>query len=148
MKAIQTKVLFATNFKPTRIKASAEGVKSIVWPRDSLEQEKNTQPDLDHLNLHAYAALKFALARNWSGNLASGGLPDGTWAHCFVTAQKAALDQAKPFLRGQELVVAQARTFVAESWPTQPGKHDGTRYCSACHFELLRSALVALDEKA
>lgn len=72
--------------------------------------------------------------------------PEGL--HSAVKAARKALEQAKPFLRGQELIVAQARTFVAESWATQPAKSDGTRVCSGYHFELLRNALVLLDEKA
>lgn len=103
MKAIKTTYLGPTNTKPSRIKASAEGVKSKTYPT----------------------------------KLASGGLPNGDWVHCFI--------QDSPFLRGTDLVVAQARTFVTESYPTQPGLANGTKACSAYHFTLLQNALDQLE---
>jgi hypothetical protein len=80
MKAIQTKILPATNTKPTRIKALAEGVPSQIYSRDYLENLAG----LDHLNTHQRAAHCFALSRNWGTSLVSGGLPNGDWCHCFV----------------------------------------------------------------
>jgi hypothetical protein len=123
MKAIQTRVLHATNTKPSRIKALAEGVPSRIYSRDYLENLAG----LDNLNTHERAAHCFALSRNWSPTLVSGGLPNGDWCHCFVDR-----------LQG---VVAQAREFVEASYPTQPGLIDGTKKCSAYHFELLKTAL-------
>ncbi len=76
MKAIQTKFLGATDTKPSRIKASAEGVKSLTFTLSELEH--------DTLSAHNYAAQRFAGSYGWSTNLASGGLPDRSWAHCFL----------------------------------------------------------------
>jgi len=81
MKAIITKYLPFTNHKPSRIKASAEGVSSATYTCNYLDHLK----DLDHLTGHQRAAHCFALYHNWSTNLASGGLPSGEWAHCFTT---------------------------------------------------------------
>lgn len=75
MKAILTRYLPFTDTKPSRIKASAEGVPSRVW----------TCNELDHplRSAHTQAAYLFAIEHNWPDNLASGGLPNGDWAHCF-----------------------------------------------------------------
>ena len=129
MKAIITRYLGPTNTKPARIKASAEGVKSKVWSCDELAHPTKS--------VHHEAATSFALRYGWPTKLASGGLPNGDWVHCFI--------QDSAFLRGRDLVVAQAKTFVAESYPTQPGLADGTRKCSAYHFGLLKNALEQLD---
>jgi len=77
MKAIVTKYLPFTDTKPSRIKASAEGVPSKIY----------TCEELDHFirSVHIQAAHEFCALNNWSGNLASGGLPSGEWAHCFVS---------------------------------------------------------------
>ena len=80
MKAIITKTLPATNTKPARIKASAEGVASVIYSRDSLGMEEN-------LSTHQLAARQFCRHRGWDGSLASGGLPDGSWVHCFVDSR-------------------------------------------------------------
>lgn len=80
MKAILTKYLPFTNTKPSRIKASAEGVPSIIYSDYALASENN-HADPDHVKV----AKRFAQSNNWSINLASGGLPSGDWAHCFVT---------------------------------------------------------------
>ena len=84
MKAITTKYLGATNTKPSRIKASAEGVPAHVWTIDSL-QDLRLGSGADIRNLHAVAAAKFAEERGWNPTLASGGTanPD-VWVHCFI----------------------------------------------------------------
>jgi hypothetical protein len=135
MKAIHTKTLPATNTKPSRIKALAEGVPSRTYSCDYLENLAG----LDNLNTHERAAHCFALSRNWSPTLVSGGLPNGDWCHCFVDSRN-----ENGYLSGAGLVVAQARIFVEESYPTQPGLIDGTKKCSAYHFELLKTALQNL----
>jgi hypothetical protein len=84
MKAIQTKYLPFTDTRPSRIKASAEGVPSKIYTGEYLDQ----LADLDHLDRHQRAAHCFALGRNWPTSLASGGLPDGTQAHCFLPEEK------------------------------------------------------------
>lgn len=76
MKAIVTKYLPFTNIKPSRIKASAEGVKSVIRSCDELEGFARS--------VHIQAAHLFCADNNWSGNLASGQLPNGDWAHCFI----------------------------------------------------------------
>jgi hypothetical protein len=75
MKAIITKYMPASNFKPSRVKATAEGVKSIVLPWDySLATEDN----------HLWAALKLCDSLGWKNALVSGALPDQTgYAFCF-----------------------------------------------------------------
>lgn len=79
MKAIITKFLPPTNTLPTRIKASAEGVKSKIFHRGEL---RKVGDEIE--NEHVIAAKLFAASRDWPTNLASGGLPDGSWAHCFI----------------------------------------------------------------
>jgi hypothetical protein len=96
MKAIQTKYLGVTDTKPSRIKASAEGVRPATYTADYLDQ----LADLDHLNRHERAAHCFALSRNWPTNLASGGLPDGTYAHCFLPEEKP-LDKLQQHVTGK-----------------------------------------------
>lgn len=85
MKAITTKYLGATNTKPSRIKASAEGVSARTWTVDFLEEELITacQPSGQQA-IHELAARKFAAGLDWSTDLVSGGLPDGSWCHCFL----------------------------------------------------------------
>ena len=68
MKAIKTTYLGPTNTKPSRIKASAEGVKS------------KTYTYIDHNT----AALAFCEFHGWGKNLAHGQLDADTWVHCFV----------------------------------------------------------------
>ena len=87
MKAITTKYLGATSTKPSRIKASAEGVKSRTWTVGELQDEQAASKAEWHrdVNLHGYAALKLAKNNAWSTDLASGGTanPD-IWVHCFI----------------------------------------------------------------
>jgi hypothetical protein len=80
MKAIQTKFLGATDTKPSRIKASAEGVKSEIFHRGELQKAR-----IGDDSEHTTAAKLFAAHNNWPTNLASGGLsnPD-VWVHCFL----------------------------------------------------------------
>ncbi len=79
MKAIITKYLPFTNTKPSRIKASAEGVESLTLTLNWLETNGLPQ-DSPHIT----AAKIFAVDHHWPTNLASGGLPSGEWAHCFI----------------------------------------------------------------
>lgn len=79
MKAIQTKYLGPTNTRGARIKASAEGVPSRFYPYDY---------NWDASDGHRRAAIQFIGALGWGKNwrvqgLASGALPDGSYAHCF-----------------------------------------------------------------
>lgn len=70
MKAIVTKYLGPTNFKGSRIKASAEGVKSVTVGHESaLNQDEN----------HAAAAFALAEKMGWGGRWVMGGLPDGNF---------------------------------------------------------------------
>jgi hypothetical protein len=96
MKAIQTKYLGATDTKPSRIKASAEGVPSKIYGGNYLDQ----LADLDHLDRHQRAAHCFALSRNWPTSLVCGGLPDGTYAHCFLPKEKP-LDKLQQHVTGK-----------------------------------------------
>jgi hypothetical protein len=84
-KAIQTKRLPTTHTKPARIKAEAEGVSHKVFSVSSLEDElENRQGRSTQEEVHELAARKFAELRGWPTKLASGGLPNGAWAHCFI----------------------------------------------------------------
>jgi len=65
MKAIWTKYIRATDTRGARIKAEAEGVKSLTisyWADD---------------DAHAAAALALARREGWTGTLIEGGRPDG-----------------------------------------------------------------------
>lgn len=83
MKAIQTKYLPFTNTKSSRIIAKAEGVASLTSTCNALD-EWRTDNKLEHITNHQAAARLLAEKYDWSTTLVSGGLPDGTWAHCFV----------------------------------------------------------------
>lgn len=76
-KAIKTTYLGPTNTKPSRIKASAEGVKSKFYT------------DLDHNT----AAVWFCQDNNWEYRLAHGQLDADTWVHCFIPKSLAELLQ-------------------------------------------------------
>jgi hypothetical protein len=83
MKAIQTKFLGATSTKPSRIKASAEGVPSKTYSKESLWKPYGGSGEV--VNYHIEAAKRFAVENEWPINLASGGLPDpDVWVHCFL----------------------------------------------------------------
>ena len=79
MKAVVTRYLPFTNTKPARIKASAEGVPSIIASVESFRLAGNGLDDP-----HITAAKALCRKYDWGETLASGGLPDGTWCHCFI----------------------------------------------------------------
>ena len=70
MKAIKTKFIGPTNTKPSRIKASAEGVTAKIYQAYNFS--------------HEAAALAFCEFHDWGNNLAHGRLDADTWVHCFV----------------------------------------------------------------
>lgn len=78
MKAIVTKYLPPTNVKGSRIKASAEGVPSVIisYPHEAS-------------NAHREAALILCRKYRWSEDIVGGGLPDQT-GECFVFVQEMA----------------------------------------------------------
>ena len=73
MKAIQTKYMGPTNFRGSRIKATAEGVSVTVPYADELNSEE----------AHAVAAVALVRKMGWPGDLIQGGRPDGR-GYCFV----------------------------------------------------------------
>ena len=76
MKAIITKYIPATNTKGSRIKAMAEGVKSLSIP---YPHELNAEEG------HKLAASLLCERMEWNGELVSGGMPCQTgFAHCFA----------------------------------------------------------------
>ena len=76
MKAIITKYIPATDSKGSRIKATAEGVKSLSIP---YPHELNSEEG------HKLAASLLCERMEWKGELVSGGLPDQSgFAHCFI----------------------------------------------------------------
>lgn len=87
MKAIITKYLPFTNTKPSRIVAKAEGVPSVTTTCGSLEIIA-AERGWTHLTDHQAAARLLAEKQGWSTTLVSGGLPDGTWCHCFVPGER------------------------------------------------------------
>lgn len=85
MKAIQTRYLPATNIKPSRITAWAEGGNKVTisYPHD-----------LDGEFCHAAAAIKLCQKLGWSGPLIGGGLPNGDY--CFVFAGDVRIEHTVP----------------------------------------------------
>lgn len=84
MKAIQTKYLPATNFKPSRIKAWIEGGASVTVCYNSYNDERDA---------HRAAAEKLHAKLEWervsgafNGYWVSGGLPNGNWCHVAKSA--------------------------------------------------------------
>ena len=75
MKAIIVKVLPATNTKPTRLKASAEGVASIIRSADG---DRGYEKDA------ARIARELCAKYEWNWPIASGQLANGDHVFCFV----------------------------------------------------------------
>ena len=73
MKAIVTKYIPASATKPSRVKATAEGVPSVTISYSSAD------------NPHREAALTLCRKYGWGESLISGGMPDQT-GECFVFA--------------------------------------------------------------
>jgi hypothetical protein len=148
VKAIKTKFVGPTSTKPSRIRASAEGVKSKFYWVHSLQDETRTDRAEDW---HGLAARFFQEENGWTyhgGNpangvqrLASGQVGPDEHVHCFIERDVS----PQGFLQGRDLVVAQARTFIQNSCPARSGTPNGNKICSAYHFELLRNALEQLD---
>jgi hypothetical protein len=144
VKAIKTKFVGPTSTKQSRIKASAEGVKSKFYSVDQLQGI--TQSDRAD-KWHGLAAEFFRAECGWTyygGNpdngvqhLASGQVGPDDHVHCFIERDVS----PQGFLQGRDLVVAQARKLIAAS----PGPETGLPICDAYHFELLRNALEQLD---
>lgn len=94
MQAIQTKVIPATDTKPTRIKASC-GRGSRIFSADSYAGEDMTNSEATHRRV-ALALINRFLDEDakqygsnrqtnpWAGHFATGCLPDGSFAHVFT----------------------------------------------------------------
>lgn len=78
MQAIITKYLGATNHKGSRLKAKCEAGSITVSYDHALNGPEN----------HRAAAVALAEKLEWSGDLVSGCLPSGEYAHCFAEAEK------------------------------------------------------------
>lgn len=116
MKAILTKFLPATDTKPTRIKAQAEGCKAKVYTYD-LVPAKVAQRYLDQwLNADYKAGDRIAVV---SG---SGQLPNGDYCHLISFTKD--LEQALPFNECLTLSNFLRREFYREAmpkhWPVLP----------------------------
>lgn len=134
MKAIKTKYVSCTSNKPSRIRASAEGVKSKFYSVDQLQGITQTgRADA----CHGLAAELFRDDYGWKLPLASGQIGPDDHVHCFVEPDLS----PQGFPRGKDLVVAQARVFVEVS----PGPETGLPICDAYHFGLLKNALEQLE---
>ena len=79
MKAIQTRYLGPTNYRGSRIKAFAEGVKSLTIPYPY---------ELSGDAVHRKAAEALCDRMGWAGDLACGGLPNGDYAFTFASTTK------------------------------------------------------------
>lgn len=77
MKAIQVKYLPATNTKPTRLKAWAEGGNSAVVSKSY---------ELDEVDNYKVAAKALMDKLGWHHQIVGGGLPNGNY--CFVMLAK------------------------------------------------------------
>lgn len=73
MKAIHTKFSGPTNTRGARIIVNAEGCKRRSYPYDYGSRD-----------VHADAAAAFAAEHKWTGELVSGGMPDGSRVHVFT----------------------------------------------------------------
>ena len=78
MKAILTKIIPATNTKPTRIKAYTEGGNAITLSWSEADAADRTQGEA-----HLYAAQRLAEKMGRPGDLIGGGTIEG---YCFVFA--------------------------------------------------------------
>lgn len=74
MKAIRTKYLGPTNFRGSRIVATAEGGHRLVIPYDYGANDHG----------HGEAAIQLARKLGWRGEMVAGGLPDGSTAWVFT----------------------------------------------------------------
>jgi len=74
MKAIQVKYLPATNHRPSRLKAMAEGVQSIT---------RSYHGDLASENPFREIAEELCRIYEWPTDLCEGGLPNGDHVFCF-----------------------------------------------------------------
>lgn len=76
MKAIQTRYLGPTTHRPARVKAWAEGVPAVVLSVHDLDQHGQ--------DVQRAAAEALCERMSWSGDLASGTLPNGDGCHVFA----------------------------------------------------------------
>ncbi len=74
MKAIIVKYLGPTDTKGSRLKAMAEGVKSIIR---GLDYSINISDDMFNI------AQELCKRNNWPSNLVAGQLPNGDYVFCF-----------------------------------------------------------------
>ena len=74
MKAIRVQYLPATETKPARYKATAEGVKPLIMSASGTRRDT--------------PAIALCERQGWSGTLVSGGLPDGSEVFCFMDSDK------------------------------------------------------------
>lgn len=149
MKAIITKYLGRTQNKPSCIKVSAEGVKSITYSKGQLEDQLLAfKPVVDADDLHRHAALLFRDANKWTHeggnpegavlNLASGQINADVHVHCFIPVEDVS---EQGFLKGEALVVAQAKILIENSPPPETGQPIVSLY----HFTLLKSAVEQVN---
>ncbi len=74
MIAIQVRYLGPTNYRGSRVKAMAEGVKSVTLPYNYAG---------DYLNSDKMAALQLCKNNKWPLNLVEGQLPNGDYVFVF-----------------------------------------------------------------
>lgn len=83
MTAISTKIIPATNSRPTRIKAESGNGNKIVVSKSACE-DCLTQQNQNEENIHRVAAEMLCKKMGWKGKLAAGGTREG-WVFVFVS---------------------------------------------------------------
>jgi hypothetical protein len=114
MKAITTKYIPATNTKPARIKAKAEGVAAITYSYGKLE---GMLPGTNTDDTYKKAAELYIAANGWSGDLIGGGLPDQS-GYCFVFSparqEKAIINNLESQVKVQAKIIKSLEVESAE----------------------------------
>ena len=97
MKAIQTRYLGATDFFGSRIKAWAEGTRSLTIPYPHGDGRDFTEEDA-----HRKAAQMLVDRQDWQLSIAGGALPNGDWGWVFVQSTHVAAYHANDQVRKME----------------------------------------------
>lgn len=112
MKSIITTYIPATNTKPARIKAKAEGVPAVSLSINCAIQAAATMGidedgrAVDIETQHKAAALALCAKYSWRGDLVGGGLPDSTgYAWCFVPEEKAIISNLESLCKVREKII-------------------------------------------
>lgn len=133
MKAILCKIIPATDTKPTRIKASAEGVPSIIRSKNSLETDTG-----DRESPFREAARLLCEKYGWPQDLALGILPNGDRVFVFVEQEVVALRDTRAAIylllqhfRGPQSIAAQSglpgSAYIADVFEAEAAKEQSEK---------------------